>query len=367
MSTSSDDSIPQGLRISDVTVSPAVLGHGALATVFEGTWHGAPVAVKRINPVFTRPFARTPNSDRPSSFVESLQQRWAQLRAVRHPSFTVVYGLASAAEGSKAPCFVTERMNGSLQDKLESERGAKVDFRELLSIFIDVAAALEYLHSMHIAHGSLSTRNILLSSGEIGSRAGGSFPRQTRAKVADLLESHTLLNDLSDTVLRLKRLPQSLAFAAVSTLECLRREQAMQPSATDDVYSFGVVMLSAIADQEPHLHSDTIAWLLGVEKAKPQDAAAKSTMLSKVNDDHPLKALITKCINIDPAERPGIREIREDLVRHQETCALWQSVSLNDHQFVFISESHRRGSVHDNFCRNMGRRGCGHESNCPAV
>lgn len=119
------------------------IGRGTFAKVWEGTWRGSRVAVKKLcNPNVTE-----------KSFVREV----SNLQRGRHPR--VVRFLGASLE---PPCIITEFMaGGSLFDALH-KKGIRFELKVLLQMAKEMAEGMAHLHSLNILHRDLTSKNILL-------------------------------------------------------------------------------------------------------------------------------------------------------------------------------------------------------------
>ncbi|KXZ49655.1 hypothetical protein GPECTOR_20g512 [Gonium pectorale] len=148
----------------EVTLLPTVLGKGGFGRVVEGMYEGQPVAVKLILDdsleAWGLPAAVeyhtwacvskrvTPGSKESreavlSELSASLAQEVAVLSRCRHPN---IMTLIAACLQPPRLCLVMERMETSLDKLLYGRPGVLLPMEQVLSIALDVARGLEYLH-----------------------------------------------------------------------------------------------------------------------------------------------------------------------------------------------------------------------------
>ena len=132
---------------NDITVTDEVLGEGAWGEVRVAEFRGLRVAAKFIHEVIL------------SDYNRSLFYREMSIASrVRHPN--LVQFIGAVVEGN--PIILTELMPISLTKQLMKTR---LSCSQILSIAIDTALALNYLHQLKpdpIIHRDLSSSNILL-------------------------------------------------------------------------------------------------------------------------------------------------------------------------------------------------------------
>ncbi|KXZ49653.1 hypothetical protein GPECTOR_20g510 [Gonium pectorale] len=170
----------------EVTLLPTVLGKGGFGRVVEGIYEGRTVAVKLIlddsleawglraavdhhsaadgtNAASDgRGVAQRKNESRESALSElsaSLAQEVAVLGRCRHPN---ILTLIAACLQPPRLCLVMERMETSLDKLLYGRPGVLLPMEQVLSIALDVARGLEYLHPT-VLHRDLKPGNVLIN------------------------------------------------------------------------------------------------------------------------------------------------------------------------------------------------------------
>ncbi|KAL8153985.1 hypothetical protein V2J09_011745 [Rumex salicifolius] len=190
------------------------LGTGAYGTVYRADLHGYDVAIKRIKQRET------------GDCIEQVINEIKLLSSVNHPN--LVHLLGCAIENVEEQILVYEYMpNGTLCEHLQGERGDGLSWSDRLSIAIETAQAIAYLHSglnPPIYHRDIKSSNILLDYG-------------FRAKVADFGLSRFGLVESSYVSTAPQGTPGYLD---------PQYHQSFHLSDKSDVYSFGVVLAEII-------------------------------------------------------------------------------------------------------------------------
>ena len=125
------------------------IGSGAYGAVYAGTWNKRTVAVKKLHSISKR------------SDVKTFLREVSVLSKAKHPNIVQLFG---ACLKSPHFCIVEELMDGgSLHARLHETKRALSD-DETLRVALDVARALEYLHSKSIVHRDLKSHNVLLNA-----------------------------------------------------------------------------------------------------------------------------------------------------------------------------------------------------------
>ena len=167
MATDDDDNllIPPQLVISDVKVySKKVLGKGSYGIVYQGEFHGAKVACKKLHAIFFESVSREENIGILTSWKNELKL----MSSVLHPNIVQFYGVYNSDDSksvtlSGSSYIVSELMDKSL--RVRNLEKSKLTYKEIIDILCDITAGLCYLHerSDPIMHRDLASKNILLT------------------------------------------------------------------------------------------------------------------------------------------------------------------------------------------------------------
>ena len=196
---------------------------------------------------------------------------------------------------AKLPWFVMELMQTSLKGFLEKYEQGKVPLHFKLSMLVDVAQGLEFLHGQDIIHRDLSSNNVLLT-------------KNLTAKIADLGVAKVIQENKMQT-------PGTPHFMPPEALKS--KPHYGKPV---DVFSLACVALQVMSHQWP----------------EPKDRVSEDTMtvLTEIQrrDEYitfctqpALKELIELCLHNKPEQRPEIStvcEIKRAQGHNRETDSL---------------------------------------------
>ena len=259
------------------------VGVGGYGEVFEGWWCGTHVAVKKLLASALAPENKAGAQSSFRGFVKEIQM----LARLRHPNILLLVGFC-IDQGSQA--IISEFCTlGSVWDAIHSpERQGDLTRERKMSIVLQVAAAMSYLHKSGIVHRDLKSPNILLT---------GAW----QARVADFGLSR-LLSPSTD--------PSTAALGTVawSAPELLASSQDHFGPPVD-VFAFGVVLYELGSLKAPYNGMAPMVVAIGVLQRQLTLSAAD------FRPDAPpvVAALLPQCTAFEPEERPSFDEVVKSL------------------------------------------------------
>ena len=239
----------------EITTTQVVLGKGGWGEVKVAHFRGLKVAAKCLHEVIISPYN-----------MSAFSREMNIASKIRHPNLLQFIG----ATTEDNPIILTELMPTSLRKELES---GGLAYPAILSISVDVACALNYLHLFKphpILHRDVSSANVLLQP------MGGGW----RAKVSDYGSAN--LQPLART-----NTPGNPVYSAPESFNPREHSPAM------DVFSYGVLLIEMMVCQFP-------------EKEKRKDHIEAITRPT-------LKDLIQRCLLENYRLRPTMAGIIKEL------------------------------------------------------
>jgi len=257
----------------------AVVGEGGFSTVYLARLGGSLAAVKvhRSGELLHRAF----------------RQELDALLRVRHPHIVRLLAFCDQ-RGSTGGVLVLELApNGNLHDQLHGGGGGgkpPMPWARRVSVALQVARALEYLHDRCVVHGDVKASNVLLDAGmaarlcDFGSaRAGLSSARPPRA-VPVLLGSPGYVD------------PHYLRCGVVTS--------------KSDVYSFGVLLLELLTGEQAFRDGRLLTAAVAPKIADPCKLVDQRLGCRYDADEAAaMAALAAACVGDNPTLRPSMADV----------------------------------------------------------
>ncbi|KAL1514868.1 hypothetical protein AB1Y20_003951 [Prymnesium parvum] len=317
MSAGSSESVRSSVGGAHRTMLPAKhvsigkkLGQGDFGAVYEGVWHGVPVALKFI-----------------AGHIDSENDLYREvdlLDHLEHENVIKVYGVlvgqpaAAWPAGLTPPAICCELMrSGSLLSWLQRTPWTSGGYwRILLEMLAGAARGLQYLHGVSVMHRDLKAENLLLDG-------------DNRIKIADFGLAKTRDSQLKMTT-------------SVGTFSHMAPEVMIgKYDVPADIFSFGIVLTEALAAND--------AQNIIEETRTAQFGLSVSGVHAIVREGSPpvcdrLVALALKCCRLIPAERPTATEL----------CRTFEGLSTDPLSFGPGCAAGADGAVKRSSSRKMG-------------
>ncbi|EFC41083.1 hypothetical protein NAEGRDRAFT_80827 [Naegleria gruberi] len=230
----SDDSSSKSGAVFIITLDKLFIekkiGEGGSGVVFKGRWDHNTVAIKCLR-VDVENYALRDDIEKEASLLCKL----------RHPNVLMFYGISITP---KKHYLVVEYLEkGSIENLISQCRKGEIslDLISKLSLLIDVACGMEYLHSLKppIIHRDLKPGNILLDS-------------NNTAKVCDFGLSRLMNgNNQTNTTTGMG----TLFYIAPELLDSELSHTSSTLAPSIDVFSFAIIMYELFFEENPYIHT----------------------------------------------------------------------------------------------------------------
>ena len=286
-STNSEPNLLNLVELTNIRATGKVIGKGSFGRVIEVYVHETLCAAKEIHSTLIEDV--TP---RQSQTIEQLfLTECANASQVNHPNFVQVLGICFLnpleAAGPRLPCLVMELMEMSLTHFMEKYH--QVALHVKLSILVDVAQGLEFLHcNRNIIHRDLSSNNVLLTKGLV-------------AKIGDF------------GVAKVMEQNKSMTQTQAPGTQCFMPPEALSVEARYgkpvDIFSLACVTLHVMSHQWPQPKQDQVKqdpitekFAVFTEAERREEYLCLCTPLS-------LKSQVELCLHNLPEKRPDISTV----------------------------------------------------------
>jgi len=271
------------LKLASVRPTGRIIGKGAYGRVIEVYVYGTLCAAKEVHSSLIDNVSPWDFEAVKHTFLNEC----INSSRIHHPNVVQVLGIYYSTPQAKLPWLVMELMDTSLRCFLEKYAKQKVPHHLRLSILVDIAQGLEFLHSQDIVHRDLSSNNVLLT-------------KHLVAKIADLGVAKVIEQNKMNTQ---TQTPGTLHF--------------MPPEATSvkarygkpvDIFSLACVALHTITHKWPEpkdrVQEDPITYELTAltEVARRKEYLQLCSLL-------PLRNLIASCLHNQPNLRPNVSAV----------------------------------------------------------
>ncbi|ONI19706.1 hypothetical protein PRUPE_3G293100 [Prunus persica] len=263
------------------------IGEGAHAKVYEGKYKNQTVAVKIVHR------GETPEeiAKRESRFAREV----AMLSKVQHKNLVKFIGACK----EPVMVIVTELLlGGTLRKYLFSMRPRCLDICVAVGFALDIARAMECLHSHGIIHRDLKPENLILTADH------------KTVKLADFgLAREESLTEMMTAETGTYRWMAPELYSTVT----LRHGEKKHYNHKVDAYSFAIVLWELIHNKLP---------FEGMSNLQAAYAAAfKNVRPSAENLPEDLALIVTSCWKEDPNDRPNFTQIIQMLLHYLSTIS----------------------------------------------
>ncbi|XP_022874061.1 serine/threonine-protein kinase HT1-like isoform X1 [Olea europaea var. sylvestris] len=290
--------------------------HGAHSQLYHGIYKEQPVAVKMI---------RVPDDDENGDLGGRLEKQFTReatlLSRLHHEN---VIKFMAACRKPPVFCIITEYLSkGSLRSYLHKLEHKPVPLQKLITLALDIARGMEYIHSQGVIHRDLKPENILINE-------------DFCLKVADfgIACEEAYCDLLADD-------PGTYRWMAP---EMIRKKHYGRKV---DVYGFGLILWEFVAGTIPYEDMTPIQAAFAVVNKNLRPAIPDYCPLA-------MRALIDQCWSVQPDKRPEFWQIVkvleqfESSLGHDGTLNLIQNPTCQDHRKGLHHWIQKLGPLHHN-------------------
>ncbi|KAF2073595.1 hypothetical protein CYY_005084 [Polysphondylium violaceum] len=255
-----------------------VIASGASGKVYQGRYQDNDVAIKVYS------------EDNIYFSIDEFDREVTIMTLLDHKCFTKFYG--ANKEDLNNLFLVSELVKGGSLSNLLLNKQVGLTYSQRLSIAIDIADAMNYLHSLNVIHRDLKSQNVLITE-------------DLRAKVIDFGTSRAI--DVS------KQMTRNLGTSCWMAPEVFKSQPYTESC---DVYSFGIVLWELYCRLEPY--EGVSSWTIPVIVCKGERPPIPSDCPADYSK------LIKSCWADKAKKRPTFNEIHSTLLKIQNNVNLGQ-------------------------------------------
>eukprot|EP00271_Cylindrocystis_brebissonii_P017489 TRINITY_DN4568_c0_g2_i1.p1 TRINITY_DN4568_c0_g2~~TRINITY_DN4568_c0_g2_i1.p1 ORF type:complete len:350 (+),score=78.71 TRINITY_DN4568_c0_g2_i1:375-1424(+) len=283
---------PWEIEVSELMCTN-LLASGAFGSVYYGVYSGEDVAVKVMN---------VPNqisADDLEKLKTDFKQEIAVWSKLKHPNVVQFIGASLNANKLRKPAgesgngsggfvIVCEYMSGGTVKSYMQKRRDKLPLKTALKMGLEVASALEYLHSLDIVHRDLKPENILMDQKGVLKIADFGVARIEATNPVDMTCETGTVRWMAPEIIDHKPYTRKV-----------------------DVYSFGVVLWEFVTGGHPFRNLSFVQLAFGVVHK-----GLRPEIPEWVPPD--LATLISSCWQDSADKRPEFKEVVQQLKAIQQ-------------------------------------------------
>ena len=237
-------------------------------------------------------------------FYKALCCEFSILSQLKHPNIVGYHGICELPK-EEVPVLLMERLDANVHDYLCNKENENTKLSVILSILLDVANGLVYLHCQVpvILHRDLTARNVLLD-------------KYLNAKISDFGNARMMTYGYDMTPESFTSLPGTRDYMPPEAMDDVDTEEICYDTKLD-VFSFGHLALFC-GIQKPIIplyqtYYDTNNMLCCRSELERRDRYLTELKTKLRSDSHPLIQLIVQCLDDDPEERPSTETLRAQM------------------------------------------------------
>jgi serine/threonine protein kinase len=264
-----DHQVEEGwaLECSDVKLEDDPFARGSFGLVYKGSYFGTPVCVKVV-----------PIDHHNPDDIKQVQREIAALKSLNHHNLVQFFGLFSL---HNEMYIVTEYIpGGTVRSNIAKEKG-EISWAARIKMANDVASGIAFLHSKNIIHRDIKSENLLLAEG-------------WDVKLCDF--------GLARSVTEPKK-KQRMTLCGTDDFMAPEVTLGLDYDSACDIFSFGLFLCELILREK-------------IEDVLPRGPSTnfgldtdKFLLLVPADTPPELVALVLKCCDYEPANRPDAKQV----------------------------------------------------------
>eukprot|EP00931_Biecheleriopsis_adriatica_P053377 TRINITY_DN3122_c0_g1_i13.p1 TRINITY_DN3122_c0_g1~~TRINITY_DN3122_c0_g1_i13.p1 ORF type:complete len:650 (+),score=128.77 TRINITY_DN3122_c0_g1_i13:150-1952(+) len=335
--------IDPGDIIYDLSDKSKFLGKGSFGEVYAAMFKkmaDSPVCVK----IFSRDLSF--EADQLQKAVKAAEKELRLMSAVTHPNIIQAYGVC---EKDDLLMLVMEKADlGCLQQCLQKQL---LLFSARVSVALDTAFGMSYLHAVNIVHRDLKSDNIMLVS--------KTNPGDVSAKISDFGLAFSTRQSLASTRASMisSSAKKQVGSAAYMSPENLRMKLGVDDLAgwkKNDIYSYSIVLWELLTQKIPWEGITDLAHLSGRvcnDMMRPYFEPSRFTTQAELQ----LHDIACACWSPEPNDRPASFEVVVEDVRRLFTSVIKEDAIREINPTPFFEDDTRKRSTEtdDRLCEDL--------------
>lgn len=277
------------------------LGSGTFGSVEVVLWHGDEYAAKQLN-------SDVRGQDK-KAFYERFRREYDLLSSLNHKNIVQYCGLCflSHSESTGMPLLMMERLKMDLHRRLLNYPEyslVALTITEKLSILVDIAEGLLYLHTHRVIHQDLTARNVLLD-------------QNNTAKIGDFGNSRIL--DINESSC-IESKSCNIGTFVYSAPEVLPATSSRSYNEKIDIFSFGHLSLFTMIDEFPNQLRKPVEVQMNGAKFAYSEVERRCEYMEKLKIkckkdslSARIPTLVVQCLDNRPQKRPDAKQLLQQL------------------------------------------------------
>jgi serine/threonine protein kinase len=256
-----------------------IIGSGAFANVYEGTFYDDTVAIKIM--------------DVGDISLDNVLNEISVQRGIRHANIVPLIHVEQREEEGQALIFlVMPKYATSMYDLIQNNHttGFHFDFQCVATILAEIASAMAYLHNNDIIHRDIKCGNILVSA-------------DGHVHLADFGVSALILREITGRHTQRKTFTGSLLWMAPEVMD------GHGYSSKADVWSFGMTAMELVYGRPPFFDYSPIKVMMKTMSTEPGCEFYEKNLDMVYKIPKSFRTLIDRCIIKETKKRKSSKKI----------------------------------------------------------